>query len=133
MNRLYRIIPTAYLNGTELYGGSFIKYRLYYGEVPEFEPIIYTDFEEAWKSNDLIFCSREKILFKKIRLIVGHVNIWGKNVQVTKKNFKEYYAVNTVQTYEDGRYSIAGLMEQLSADDFVSWCRDHSLNICPIK
>lgn len=49
MNRLYRIVPTAYLNDTELCGRSLAEPQLHYGEVPKFKPIIYTDFEEAWR------------------------------------------------------------------------------------
>ena len=130
MNRLYRITPKVFLNGVELCDRSFGEYPLHYGEIPRRDFLKITNFDDAWNSN-LLLCSRETTIFKR-KYILGYLNFF-ETMRVSKKNFKSYVVKETLKTYKDEYYTITELAKLLPAIEFVSWCKDNNLNICPIK
>lgn len=130
MNKLYRIIPKVFLNGIELCDRGFGKYPLHYAEIPKLDSLKITDFDEAWNST-LLFCSYNTTIFKK-RYILGCVGFL-ETMRVSEKNFETYVVEDTVKTYKNEDYTMAELLKLLPATDFVLWCKDHNLNICPIK
>ncbi len=130
MNKLYRIIPKVFLNGVELCDRGFGEYPLHYAEIPKLDFLKITNFDEAW-NNTLLFCSCDTTIFKK-RYISGCVGFL-ETIRVSEKDFETYSAEETVKTYQDEDYAITELARLLSATDFVNWCKDHNLNICPIK
>lgn len=130
MNKLYRIIPKVFLNGVELCDRGFGKYPLHYAEIPKLDSLKITNFDEAW-NNTLLFCSCDTTIFKK-RYISGCVGFL-ETIRVSEKDFETYSVEETVKTYQDEDYAITELARLLSATDFVNWCKDHNLNICPIK
>lgn len=131
MNKLYRIIPKVFLNGVKLCDGGFGKYPpLHYAEIPKLDSLEITNFDEAW-NNKLPLCSCGTTIFKK-RYISGCVGFL-ETIRISEKDFETYSVEETVETYKDEDYTITELARLLSATDFVDWCKDHNLNICPIK
>ena len=130
MNKLYRIIPKVFLNGIELHGSKLGEHPLHYGKIPKLDFLNITNFDEAW-NNTLLFCSCNTTIFKK-RYISGCVGFL-ETMRVSEKNFETYVVEDTVKTYKNEDYTIAELLKLLPATDFVLWCKDHNLNICPIK
>lgn len=130
MNQLYRIIPKVYLNDIELCDRGFCKCSLHYGEIPNLDSLKITNFDEAW-NNKLLLCSCDISIFKK-KYISGHTGFL-ETMRVSKKNFKSYIVKEILKTYKDKDYTITELARLLSATDFVNWCKDHNLNICPIN
>ena len=130
MNQLYQIIPKVYLNDIELCDRGFCKCSLHYGEIPELDSLEITNFNEAWNIK-LPLCSCDMSIFKK-KYISGHTG-FIETMRVSKKNFKSYKVKEILKTYKDKDYTITELARLLSATDFVNWCKDHNLNICPIN
>ena len=133
MKQLYRIIPEVFLNGVKLCDMGFGKYPLHYAEIPKLDSLKITNFDEAWNTI-LPLCSRGATIFKK-RYISGCVGFVGflETIRVSEKDFETYSVEEIVKTYKDEDYAITELARLLSATDFVNWCKDHNLNICPIK
>lgn len=130
MKQLYRIIPEVFLNGVELCDSGFGKYTLHYAEIPKLDSLKITNFDEVW-NNKLPLCSCGTTIFKK-RYISGYVGFL-ETIRVSEKDFETYSVEETIKTYKDEDYTITELARLLSATDFVDWCKDHNLNICPIK
>lgn len=130
MKQLYQIIPKVYLNDIELCDRGFYRYSLHYDEIPELDSLEFTNFDEAW-NNKLLLCLCDISIFNK-KYISGHIGL-VETMCVSKKNFKSYVVKETLKTYKDKDYTITELARLLSATDFVDWCKDHNLNICPIN
>ena len=130
MKQLYQIIPEVFLNGVELCDGGFGKYPLHYAEIPKLDSLKITNFDEAWNTI-LPLCSRGATIFKK-RYISGYVGFF-ETIRVSEKDFETYSLEEIVKTYKNEDYTITELARLLSATDFVDWCKDHNLNICPVK
>ena len=50
---------------------------------------------------------------------------------ITRKKFKPFGEKN-VWEENKGRYSFATLSKELSADEFIEYCKDHGMAVCPI-
>lgn len=132
MNKLYKITYEVFLNDTKLWDNCLLNSRLHYGEIPKLDSVKCTDFEEVWNERT-ICCSKKVTFFFKKRYILGNVDVWGSHIRISEKDFKSYQIIDSLEVYKDNNFSVKELARLLSATDFVNWCKDHGLNICPMK
>lgn len=99
-----------------------------YGEIPQGRDYTFANFDEFYQN------------------IVGWDNVWrgmtllgrkrivkaGAIKSITKKNFKSGSLNRSYEEIDTSFYSIQELMKRLSAEDFIQYCKDNGLTVCPI-
>ena len=101
----------------------------HYGELPN-ESVCkeFTTFEEFYKE----YGFENKTFFKHEPCVVigvlTHEVVFGK---IKEADFVNYKIVNKYKEVQY-TYTMEDLMKKLSAKDFVEYCKDHGLNICPV-
>lgn len=96
----------------------------YYGEMPE-KQVTHYSLEDIKKGVEGFIL--DKGLFTK----KYYIRLCG----TFENTIKEEHFINASCTKEPKaiiwNYSVGDLMEKLSAEDFVEWCKDKGVSICP--
>lgn len=124
---LYYIVHKLKINDTLV--DSLSSYRVwYYQEIPNVQPEVFLDFNKFFESPKLWgwnHIHRSSFGKRKIKSLLDKKTF-------TEENFKKAELVGEF-TKVSGRYSMKELMEHLSAEDFIEYCKDHNLTICPVN
>lgn len=129
MKQVYYISYEEYLNDIKIDCWRYPHWH--YGEPKEREDITLTVFDDAW-NNYGIALKRDRTLFRNRRLLQGYdaENIF-RLITVNEKTFKSYRIVEKLVVV--GHYTMEDLMKELSAEEFVEYCKDNNMVICPIN
>lgn len=131
MKKIYYVDSTEFLNGQELYYcGYDYRPRWRYGEIPELQTKIYNDFDEVYNNSVLFNCIYPDETFWKHRKYLRGGIDWDRNITVFEKDFKEVKVIYRIRELEN--YTMEKLMKELYADEFVEYCKDHGMSVCPI-
>lgn len=127
MRVVYKTRVENYLNGEGIDYYTCSNWN--YGELPQ-EKVWkeFTTFEEFYKE----YGFENKTFFKHEPYVaVGvltHEVVFGK---IKKADFVDYKIVNTYKEVQYN-YTMEDLMKNLKASDFIEYCKDNGLNVCPI-
>lgn len=128
MKILYWSTTVYYLNDKEV--KSFTRYNWHYGELPENRILkdfnIFEDFYEEYGYDS------KKLFTHEPYVPMASINSDALFGKITKDKFTsykimvKYSEVNCLVTMED-------LMNRLTAEDFITYCKDHGMSVCPLK
>lgn len=128
MKKIYYSVQTLFINDNVVdVMSSDLRWK--YGEIPEKQDLTFSSFSDLYES--IIGWQnvwRGITLFGKKRIVKS-----GTIKSITKKNFK---SANWERSYEEIDTSIASLqalMERLSAEDFIEYCKDRDLVSCSMN
>lgn len=138
MKTIYYIIDTLTIND-KTHSENYFNWG--YGELPESKSVCYRTFDQLFNENnetfphDFINCYNKKSLLRKKNL---------RCIDLYKDCLHYSYYHFTDETFKEAKYTkefipiksiltIKQLMQRLSAEDFLDYCKDHNMNICPIS
>lgn len=127
MKKIYRKAHTLYINNKPFDVKSF-HFRWFYGDIPEKQDLIFTDFNEFYNSVSgwsQVWRGATWFNNKTIKTV-------GKPRTITKANFKNANWERSYEEIDTSIFSLSELMERLSAKDFIEYCKDNGLTVCPI-
>ena len=103
-------------------------------DLPVYKSNFFYDFDSAYdylSTGKMIVASAWHTFFKK-PCINYRESPFDYPLQITKKKFKPF-GEKLVWEEDDEPYSIKQLAENLSPNDFIEYCKDHGMAICPLN
>ena len=98
--------------------------------------ITFYNFDVActYLSDNRMYCaSAWHTIFKKPCINYRATGIFDYPTKtITRKKFKPF-GEKYVWEEDKGRYSLATLSKELSADEFIEYCKDHGMAFCPLN
>lgn len=117
-------------NGKMEYTDLYIRSSLHYGELPEDKELYFDDFDSAFFACEGQSGLRPKGMYNLFRrpYLYFHIDGGFDHKIMYRCNFKPF--VFRYHYYEGSPLiSFKGLMEELPADEFMEYCKDHGLSI----
>lgn len=127
MKAIYRKTTENYFNDELV--DHHTSFNWHYGEFPEEivlkEFIVFEEFyKEYGHENKTLFGHKPYVLCASLTSDVT----FGK---IGRNDFKSYKVIDRYKKI-DFLITINDLVERLSAEDFIEYCKDHGLNVCPL-
>lgn len=128
--KLYRVIENEYLNGIHICPRRMVHYRLHYGELPVAKAEIIKNYDYVTEHSYRFSILADTTIFSHRQFLRATPYLDHKSIKIFREDFKEFKITYT--PVEEKDCTMATLLKELSTEDFIKYCKDNTLNICPL-